>query len=635
MTAILTPPPKFDFDKTLAWLKSPTGGLKKQKTTKNMWRKLRDFSGYARDIPQMALMTLRYMSWVNAGNCWIPNKNFSGRLAPMVFNRGQLIILDADLEQAMAGQPIRQIIPKSRRQGVSTLKTTKHRFFCDHWEHKSAKLIAHEEGSTKEIFEIVRMNHAHVLGQRTKKNVSYTNIPKEEIIFEDTQSSFKCFTGMGRGKGRGGKTDFLDLSELAQFDFKTKRDEEALDAVLITVTDGDPNTEIVIESTGKGSAGEFAKRVMAAQMSKDGDEQEKNPYKLVFLPWNIDAMCNDKDAPKSFEEFKKPLAGYEIVLVKDYGCTPSNIMWRRNKLREKGVRDYSENPVNFAHEFPICVEDVLRTQAGRVYPSMNPVHPKMQEFPENYFSKYAYHARAIDVGASEASPFVCLWLVVDPDKPAALVASPTCVNLWEEFQNYVFDPITGEPVKQFDHGMDALRYYIGTIKPHGLVYVRKEMFIRDFQGRNDPQAIIRRIYQESGYYHISGNPEHPDLTQHKPGPGAYQYQVSVVDRAAKSMIQMLNVAKIDAIGYTAPQDKSTGKGLVNDGIALVQALTAGNIIFDPEPEDQTVKLAESAHEKLTLIRPVEPSREEWAAYHERFGGSPEDLEDAESASYQW
>lgn len=582
------------------------------KTPRHWWFRLRPFEEYAKAIPPLALNILRFMAWVREGNCWIPDKHKSGKMSPMVFNRGQLMILDAMLEQAFAGKPVRLIIPKSRRQGVSTLVTLLFRFLCHHLSDRNAKLVAHSDSSAKEIFDIVRRCHARVLWQTKKKNVSYSDINAKGIKFDDTDSEFVCMTAQGRHTGSGTKTDYLEVSELAKLDKTSNQDTKALDSLLPTVTDGDPNTIIVIESTGQGSAGEFYRRTMAA-LGREGEEDEtKSPYKVVFLSWLIDPMCEAKSGfPATFDGFRKKLSGYELLLKNEHGATPAQIQWRREKLRERGISDYAVNPVGLALEFPLVCDDCFRTQAGRVYSQMNPEYPQMQDIPMSKFSNYAIHARAMDWGSSAESPFVCIWMVVDPEKPAGLVVSPNCAGMWEEFANYLFDPLNGEPVKQFDHSLDALRYYIMTMRPRGLVYVRKELFVRE---NLSPQDLARRVHQESGYVHPSGNPDDPDVSKYVRGPGAFTYQCAVADRARNDLIGMWNdVFKIEMVGYKPLHPKDSGKGIVMDSIALVQALTAGNIIFEPEVVDPSIELARAAARKLRSQREW-PTDEEFAAY---------------------
>lgn len=51
-------------------------------------------------------------------------------------------------------------------------------------------------------------------------------------------------------------------------------------------------------------------------------------------------------------------------------------------------------------------------------------------------------------------------LVVAGDGEPRLTVSPTCINTIREFETYEWKPGKDEPIKQFDHAMDALRYGI-------------------------------------------------------------------------------------------------------------------------------------------------------------------------------
>jgi len=57
-------------------------------------------------------------------------------------------------------------------------------------------------------------------------------------------------------------------------------------------------------------------------------------------------------------------------------------------------------------------------------------------------------------------------LRVRKDKPPRLTIDPSCVHTINEFESYVWREDRDEPVKEFDHAMDALRYKVMT-KPRG------------------------------------------------------------------------------------------------------------------------------------------------------------------------
>lgn len=50
-------------------------------------------------------------------------------------------------------------------------------------------------------------------------------------------------------------------------------------------------------------------------------------------------------------------------------------------------------------------------------------------------------------------------LVVQADERPRLTVDPSCVNLINEFESYIWKPGKDEPVKENDHAMDALRYF--------------------------------------------------------------------------------------------------------------------------------------------------------------------------------
>jgi len=53
-------------------------------------------------------------------------------------------------------------------------------------------------------------------------------------------------------------------------------------------------------------------------------------------------------------------------------------------------------------------------------------------------------------------------LAKDANGVRRLVVHPRCKHLRSEMASYRYDPQTEKPVKQFDHGPDALRYFAWT-----------------------------------------------------------------------------------------------------------------------------------------------------------------------------
>lgn len=56
-------------------------------------------------------------------------------------------------------------------------------------------------------------------------------------------------------------------------------------------------------------------------------------------------------------------------------------------------------------------------------------------------------------------------LKIQGDNLPRLTVSPACVNTINEFESYVWKPEKDEPVKENDHAMDAIRYFIDGYKP--------------------------------------------------------------------------------------------------------------------------------------------------------------------------
>lgn len=643
MPLLLEPDKLESIDRVLKAIKSIDGPLKPLKTTQQIWRKVHSFEGYARDMPEMALNLLRLLSDINLGRRWIPHKK-GQKLYRMVPNDGQLLLWNAMIEQAFDQLPIRVIVPKARRQGVSTAIDVTIDHLCFHYRDRKALIVAHETSSASAIFETVLQSHAKYLSQFKNQHVSWQSLPKTKIDYEATGSVFRVGTAMGRFKGSGGTLSYLHISELAKYDQTSGQDKKAMRSLLNSVTKDDPATIIAIESTGQGPTGEFYRRVKAAFSDSrvddeaDHDDETETNFRGVFLPWTLDKMCvsKSKKIPKAFDKFKPKPDGYELRLIKEFNVTPTQLMWRREELKEEGFTNYSENPAEWAWEWPNEWTDCFRGKSGLVYPMMVKKHPKCQIIPDEYFSPESYHSHAIDWGQSENSPFVCLWCRIDPTKEPALIVSPECVGVWDEFLSYSYDERTNEPRKEKDHSMDCIRYHVGTNKTRGLMYVYRELFVKSFGEDSGVGMLAKQIHEAQGWVSKSGyDGGKINLYDYHPGPGAVkEFEKGVMDRAAGlAIIGEFCKWGIPVRGYEAPTKGDTGKNARSAGIAMVGALCSGNLILE-EPEDMSEqKLAAAAVSNLNALRPVEPSAAEWSAYHAVHGGDPEDAEEELSAGW--
>lgn len=123
-------------------------------------------------------------------------------------------------------------------------------------------------------------------------------------------------------KGRAGTVTRLHLTETAFYEYA----EDTLNALLECVPSVEYGTEIISESTPNGASGVFHAQCTEAQKGRSG-------YRLHFYPWFKQAEYRTAVPPG---ETIEPTTVREKELVEQYGITPEQLLWYRQKVAQKG-----------------------------------------------------------------------------------------------------------------------------------------------------------------------------------------------------------------------------------------------------------------------------------------------------------
>jgi len=284
-----------------------------------------------------------FYKWLMVDQCIIRDVN--ARQVPLHPNRAQQTILAKMLVQASRGRPIRQVILKARKLGVSTFIQALLFFLCAHFTYRLAITLAHEATATREIFTI----------SRTVAN-QYAAVPSDahqhDISFDDSGSRYYCRTAGGRGVGAGGTPNYLHLSEVAKWQSQA---EETDYTATNAVPDTNPDTIIVYESTARGRELFWSKWENAGK--------SESSYDQVFLPWYLD------DRLRAFTQLSQfALDDDEATLIRqasNWGIELSleALQWRRNKIADIG-------PDIFRQEYPSTPEEAVQATKGLILPGL-------------------------------------------------------------------------------------------------------------------------------------------------------------------------------------------------------------------------------------------------------------------------
>lgn len=283
-----------------------------------------------------------FYKWLLAEQCII--RDAYADQIPLIPYRAQRLVLAKAMKQACQGKPVRLVILKSRKVGISTLVQALFFFLCGHYPNRIAKTLAHEAGATQEIFDITR------LISEAYEEVD-SDASQRGIAFTGNRSQYYCRTAGGHGVGAGGTPNYLHLSEVAKW---LLRKEENDISAINAVPDTNPDTIIIYESTAKG------REMFWDKFDRAGDPT--SPYDQVFIPWYID----DRLKAPIAGEFELTSSEWELVNRANRDgitLTKEHLQWRRNKIKAT-----SED--SFRQEFPSTPEEAVQASHGIILPGM-------------------------------------------------------------------------------------------------------------------------------------------------------------------------------------------------------------------------------------------------------------------------
>ncbi|MBO0887659.1 hypothetical protein J2P12_01010 [Candidatus Bathyarchaeota archaeon] len=272
----------------------------------------------------------------------------SQRLVPFTLNPSQRKVHAALKAQHDKGRPMRAVVLKARRQGISTYFDN---LLACHGIARSgtnAMIVTHDFKSSKELFKNPKTLLTDSLpGKKSLKSIlNLQGMTQHKIIFPHVAGdSYLTIATAGNVEGgRGMSLTDLHCSEAAFYP-----GQGTFAALLPTVPRAE-DTIIAVETTANGRTGIGEVFYEFWNASVRGDTE----FAAIFLSWLIDPTCVDydhpvPDAPKDDDERLLMKEGINIdgKLVK---ATPEQIAWRRMTIDSPACRGYVEI---FDQEFPV------------------------------------------------------------------------------------------------------------------------------------------------------------------------------------------------------------------------------------------------------------------------------------------
>jgi large subunit ribosomal protein L25 len=201
-------------------------------------------------------------------------------------------------------------------------------------------VVAHDAPATANIFGMTKRIHDK-MPEIMKPATSYSS--KKELVFSALDSSYIVATAGGDGIGRSEMFTGAHLSEAAWWPQGSAEDNHA------GLMDCIPNAPgmLVFEESTANSYNMFFQHWQAALKGE-------SVFEAIFLSW---LMADEYRAPVT-EGFERTPDEEEIVKL--YGATDEQLMFRRHKIAEKGAD-------LFKQEFPLCAEEAFLTTGHPVF----------------------------------------------------------------------------------------------------------------------------------------------------------------------------------------------------------------------------------------------------------------------------
>jgi hypothetical protein len=242
------------------------------------------------------------------------------RVVPFVFNEPQEYLHEMLEKQRRETGKVRALVLKGRQQGVSTY--TGGRFYGKSSMRKNINvyIMAHSQDSSDALFGIVDRYHTlNPLAPHTGRS----NV--KELVFDKLGSSYIVGTAGQKAGGRGRTITLYHGSEVAFWNNAAEHFAASIQAVPDAA-----GTEVILESTANGPAGEFYERWQDAVNGR-------SDYQAIFIPWFWSKEYQRPDlVDESFELSDASEEGElsEVEYAEAYGLNDAQMAWRRNKIRE-------------------------------------------------------------------------------------------------------------------------------------------------------------------------------------------------------------------------------------------------------------------------------------------------------------
>ena len=234
------------------------------------------------------------------------------------------------------GRPLRILVLKYRRGGISTWEQAESYHRCCSREGQYAITLAQDAQATEEIFSVSTLFYERMDPMRRPRRRA---LNKRELNFPDLRSKFYTGTAGTKGFARGTTLQRVHGSEVAQFPggiFGTKQ-------LLAGITQACRKGDVILESTANGMGNWFQVEFFKAM-------KKASPWTPIFLAWYMDGSNR---VPLYPGEKVKPKDDEEAAVVKKYGLDTEQLKWRQLMKAELEDLFFQEYPEDWITAFVV------------------------------------------------------------------------------------------------------------------------------------------------------------------------------------------------------------------------------------------------------------------------------------------
>ncbi len=271
----------------------------------------------------------------------IKTKNL--KILPFSLNKEQIYIHNQIQQQLKNKGFVRSIIVKSRQVGVTSYCVARMLYNLMYNFGKNGACVANYAQVAESIRNTINTNLEGILeGLKPEVEINNSNI----LQFKFLQSSLSYLTSGTSFVGRSQTLHYLHGTEVAYW----QNGDETI-ASLFNAVPNSCGTEIILESTSKGSSGVFYNLTKQAL-------ENKNDFQVIFLPWfwqNEYSLTNSQIAQLNL---KKDNAW--VNYQKLYGLSDNQLYWAIKTSNLLALNKESNGPCNaFKREYPASLQEAI------------------------------------------------------------------------------------------------------------------------------------------------------------------------------------------------------------------------------------------------------------------------------------